>query len=989
MKVSAAPRRKVRSLVGAFTSALLVASGLALAPAAANAAPTDGTVADATLDWGFKQSFRSYIKNPVLAKGTIQTLGTATSSAPNAAAGIFSWTGGEGTAASDGTAADVSFGAADGVRFQGHASDTGEYVLDLQLTHPRIVVTSATTAELYVDVRGREFVDTSTVGEWYEGAGVHFADVQLGTPTTNGEVFTWTAAPTTLTEEGAESFASFYEPDEALDPMTFSLPIEEVVEAQETQTTLTASAAKITEGDAVDLSAKVVPAEAAGTVQFMDGDETLGEPQTVSNGAASLRTNDLTLGEHSLTAEFVPSDDSVFTASSSEPVSVTVEKAEEPVAWEPQVDVFLEDGSTPVGNTEVSEGDTLVVKGTGYDPGSNVGGRGVPIPSTLPQGVYVVFGEFAQKWQPSANAPSDSRAIGAQRWALTESTVNSVPAQYQSTVRGQWVELNADGSFEWHAKVADHDGKKPIVEGEYGVYTYPGGGVKNASQEQSVPVNFVQAVSEPVATTTTVAATSAEVTEGDAVTLSATVAPAAASGSVQFASGGSNLGEPVTVANGAAELNVSDLPVGVNVVTAAFNPADAKDFKASTSKNEVKVTVAKKAVADPKISVTPSEDLDPAEEQTLTVTGTGFVGAGAVNGAYVLFGEQSVWAGDGPLPSAGWIAQGWVRPAQIVDGAFSTSVKVPAGSLDPAKTYHVATSAAHGLSVTDRSLDAFAEVTVAQPAPEPAVDTTTTLTVSDDAIVHGDEVELAAQVAPSEAAGTVQFMNDAEKLGKTVPVDNGSASLKIADLPVGAHSLTAEFTPSDADAYAASSSESVAVKVTAKPSIKINGGDSAGKVVQGEDVVFTAGPFVEGETFQVEVRSEVVALGEQTADSRGVVTAGWTVPADFAVGEHAVVFIDATGDELSTTFEVIAADAPSGSDNGGDADANEGGQDERDPASTGGQVGANGQQHAGQGGLANTGSNGHELGLLFAGGAILLGAAGLVLARRRSIALSE
>ncbi|WP_152031006.1 HtaA domain-containing protein [Agromyces aureus] len=119
----------------------------------------------------------------------------------------------------------------------------------------------------------------------------------------------------------------------------------------------------------------------------------------------------------------------------------------------------------------------------------------------------------------------------------------------------------------------------------------------------------------------------------------------------------------------------------------------------------------------PVLSVTPAAEVDPAVENTFTVSGTGYVGAGAVNGAYVLLGAQSVWQGGGPLVSSGWLAQAWVPAAQIIGGAFTTTIKIPAGTFDSAVTYQVASSAAHGLSVTDRTLDAFAPITVKQPAP--------------------------------------------------------------------------------------------------------------------------------------------------------------------------------------------------------------------------------------------------------------------------------
>ena len=40
-----------------------------------------------------------------------------------------------------------------------------------------------------------------------------------------------------------------------------------------------------------------------------------------------------------------------------------------------------------------------------------------------------------------------SRSVGAQAWALSESVLNQVPAQYQGAIRAQWVDISADGTF--------------------------------------------------------------------------------------------------------------------------------------------------------------------------------------------------------------------------------------------------------------------------------------------------------------------------------------------------------------------------------------------------------------------------------------------------------------------------------------------------------------------------------------------------------------
>jgi Htaa len=117
-------------------------------------------------------------------------------------------------------------------------------------------------------------------------------------------------------------------------------------------------------------------------------------------------------------------------------------------------------------------------------------------------------------------------------------------------------------------------------------------------------------------------------------------------------------------------------------------------------------------VANPVLVVTPTTNVDPAVDNTFTITGTGFVGDGAASGAYVALGETGLWSGSGALPSVGWAALTWVSPAQITDGAFTTTLTVPAGTLVKTKSYRVVSSAAHGLSATDRTLDAFAAITL-------------------------------------------------------------------------------------------------------------------------------------------------------------------------------------------------------------------------------------------------------------------------------------
>jgi hypothetical protein len=163
--------------------------------------------------------------------------------------------------------------------------------------------------------------------------------------------------------------------------------------------------------------------------------------------------------------------------------------------------VTLEDPAAPavpevsVSKTEVNPaGDTITVTGTGFDSSTTLGTR--PPLSGQPAGTYVVFGTFADSWQPSLGstlAPSSNRrgmssASGGQKWA--------VPAASMATIGGTAggaIELTPEGTF-----TATLNVKRDFTTGlpagfNYGVYTYPGSGATNAAFETYTPITFTAA----------------------------------------------------------------------------------------------------------------------------------------------------------------------------------------------------------------------------------------------------------------------------------------------------------------------------------------------------------------------------------------------------------------------------------------------------------------------------------------------------------------
>ena len=195
--------------------AVLLAALLVFAPTAAHAAP--GDVAGATLQWGFKSSFRNYITGPI-AHGSWTLAGGVTDATP------FSWSAGTGSA--------TSVGYPGSIRFQGHEGmgvPAGSFALDLTVSNVRVVKASNTAATIVADIRSNSLDDPTT---FVDSPAVNFAAVDLagGTNASTPSVVSFTGAPATLTAAGAVAFSGFYAEGAELDPVSFSWPVEQAPE---------------------------------------------------------------------------------------------------------------------------------------------------------------------------------------------------------------------------------------------------------------------------------------------------------------------------------------------------------------------------------------------------------------------------------------------------------------------------------------------------------------------------------------------------------------------------------------------------------------------------------------------------------------------------------------------------------------------------------------------------------------------------------------
>ena len=165
-----------------------------------------------------------------------------------------------------------------------------------------------------------------------------------------------------------------------------------------------------------------------------------------------------------------------------------------------------------------------------------------------------------------------------------------------------------------------------------------------------------------------------------------------------------------------------------------------------------------------------------------------------------------------------------------------------------------------------------------------ATATTTTLAV-DGSTTEGATQELTATVAPTEATGTVRFLDGTTELG-TAPVMAGSAALTVA-LAVGAHALQAVYEP-DTSTWTGSTSDVVPVEIPARDTSRVTarlpGTVTYGSTVYVPVVVRSQGATPSGRV-EISEGGTVLASGRLLAYGRTAATI-LRLPRDLAVGRH-------------------------------------------------------------------------------------------------------
>jgi uncharacterized protein YjdB len=269
---------------------------------------------------------------------------------------------------------------------------------------------------------------------------------------------------------------------------------------------------------------------------------------------------------------------------------------------------------------------------------------------------------------------------------------------------------------------------------------------------------FWNAPQGSTASTTTLTSSTVSPAEGASVTLTATISPSAATGTVTFYNGSTSLGTG-TLSSGTATLSTSFSTAGTFSVKATYG-GDSTYASSTSSALSIAVTGQTASAT----TLTPSS-LSPAlgasVNLTASISPSSATGTVAFSNGTASLGTQTLSSG-----TAVQSTQFWTSGNQSITAAYSGDT-----------TYAPSTSS----EVT---------IDVGSPGSTPS---SVSLSASSNSVNTGDTVNLLATVNPASATGQITFYDGTTVLGTSMLGSSGTATLSPAFSTTGSHSLTVRY----------------------------------------------------------------------------------------------------------------------------------------------------------------------------------------------------
>jgi Big-like domain-containing protein/VCBS repeat protein len=619
----------------------------------------------------------------------------------------------------------------------------------------------------------------------------------------------------TATYNGSVSFA-----------VSTSAVFTQTVNLPATSTYLASSVNPAPYGQTLSLVATVQPpgsGSATGTVTFLDGATSLGTVN-VSNNLAQLIIPTLSLGSHTLTAQY--SGDTKFAGSTSGPVAETINQSVTTTTASPNINpsnlgqaititavVVPSAGGTTTGTVTFLDGATTLGTST---VSSNIAQLSL---SSLSVGSHSITAKYSG--DTNFTASTSAAVTQTVNQASTSTTVGSNlnPAAFgQSITFTTAVQTSTSGAPTGTVTLLDGTtslGTSSLSSSGTAQLTVGGlsAGSHSITAAYSGDANFTASTSAALvemvnagSTTTTIGSSANPSAFDQTVTLTATVQPPAgttATGGVTFLDGSTSLGTAILSSN-SAQLVVSALTVGAHSITAVY--AGSTNLSGSTS------AVLSQVVNGASTTTAVTSSANPSTfGQAVTLSASIQTAFGGNATGTITFLDGTTALGTATVSS---------NAAQLSLSSLS------AGS-------HSITARYNG----DTNFSGSTSTALAQTVNQAS--TTTGIASSLNPSAFGQSVVFTVTVQPSSgtaATGTVTFLDGAISLGSAA-VSGNSAQLAVSGLSLGSHSVTASYS---GNANLSASVSSVLVQTVNQATTATGIGSSANPATFGQAVTFTA-----------------------------------------------------------------------------------------------------------------------------------------------------
>ncbi|HKW32657.1 MAG TPA: Ig-like domain repeat protein [Candidatus Acidoferrum sp.] len=546
------------------------------------------------------------------------------------------------------------------------------------------------------------------------------------------------------------------------------------------------SASPVNLGQTPTLTATIQPSAstpATGLVAFYDNGSTPLGTAPITNNTAQLQTRVLSVGPHSITAQY--SGDTNYSGSTASAIVETVNPAADNVSvstsstFYGQPSTFIATvqpvgySGTPTGTLTFSDGTTVLGTGTLSN------GSAQFTTSTLTVGSHSISASYSgdANFQPATSAQVTANV------SKVNATTTITSGQNPSTF-GQTVQLTAVVQPVYGGTAT---GSVTFLDGSValGTITLTGNAATLSVSSLTAGTHFISAayagdsnvgsststsISQtvnPLSTTTTLASSLNPATAGQAVTLTASIQAGAgnlATGTVTFMDGSAALGT-ATVTNNSAQLTVSTLAAGSHSITAAYS--GSTNFSGSTSA-ALTETINQSSTATTLVSNSNPATFGQAVPFVATVqTASG----GAATGTVTFFDGATT------LGTASVSTNGGHNVAQFTFSGLLGGTHTITAAYSGDTNYAASTSGALTQTINPAS-------------------STLTVGASSNPASFGQAVILTATVVPSVngtlATGTVTFFDGANSLG-TANLANNVAQISVTNLALGSHSITATY----------------------------------------------------------------------------------------------------------------------------------------------------------------------------------------------------